>query len=263
MIEEFMVLANGTVATEYFRKQIPYIYRVHMRPEPEKMLELAEFLRGFGIKLSRDPNSVRPLDLAKILIEVKGRPEENLVSKIVLRSMQKAEYRAESLGHFGLALRHYCHFTSPIRRYPDLFIHRIMKEDIHGYLTARRIQDLRGRASKGAYKSSASEQNAVEAEREADRVKMAEYMAGHIGESFPAVISGVMPFGVFAALENTVEGLIRMKDINDDYYEYSAEEYLVRGRLSGRELRLGDRLTITVKSVDVDARKIDFIPADQ
>ncbi|MDR0519895.1 MAG: RNB domain-containing ribonuclease, partial [Clostridiales Family XIII bacterium] len=165
-------------------------------------------------------------------------------------------------GHFGLALRHYCHFTSPIRRYPDLFIHRVIKENIGGGLTARRVQDLRGRAAKAAYKSSIAEQNAVEAEREADRMKMVEYMANHVGESFPAVVSGVMPFGVFAELENTIEGLVRVRELDDDYYEYSEEEYLLRGRLSGREIRLGDRLVVTVKRVDIAAREIDFVIAE-
>jgi ribonuclease R len=178
---------------------------------------------------------------------------------VTLRSMQKAEYDTDSGGHFGLALRHYCHFTSPIRRYPDLFVHRVIKEDIHGYLTARRARDLRGRASRAAWVSSVTEQAAVDAEREADRVKMAEYMASRVGESFPAVISGVTSFGLFAQLENTVEGLIRMRDLDDDYYEYSEEEYLLRGRLSGRELRLGDRLTVTVKAVDAANREIDFV----
>ncbi|MDR3225738.1 MAG: RNB domain-containing ribonuclease [Clostridiales Family XIII bacterium] len=260
IIEEFMVLANETVATAYFGKQFPFVYRIHARPEADRILALAEFLREFDIRLSRDPGSVRPMDLARVLKSVKGKPEENMISEIVLRAMQKAAYSPDSLGHFGLALRHYCHFTSPIRRYPDLFIHRVMKEDIHSGLTAHRVQDLRGRAAKAAYKSSVSEQNAVEAEREADRMKMAEYMAQHIGENFPAVISGVTSFGVFAELENTIEGLIRMRDFDDDYYEYSEEEYLLRGRLSGRELRLGDRLTVTVKSVNIDAREIDFVP---
>jgi ribonuclease R len=259
LIEEFMVLANETVATEYFGKQRPFIYRVHARPDPDRMRELSEFLRGFELKLSRDPGSVRPLDLARILRRVKGRPEENLISEVTLRSMQKAEYSPDSGGHFGLALRHYCHFTSPIRRYPDLFVHRVIKEDIHGYLTARRARDLRGRASRAAWVSSVTEQAAVDAEREADRVKMAEYMASRVGESFPAVISGVTSFGLFAQLENTVEGLIRMRDLDDDYYEYSEEEYLLRGRLSGRELRLGDRLTVTVGAVDAANREIDFV----
>jgi ribonuclease R len=261
LIEEFMLLANETVATEYFGKQRPFVYRVHARPDAEKMRELAEFLRGFDIRLSRDHSSVRPADLAGILKQVEGRPEENIVSEVILRSMQKAEYSADSTGHFGLALRHYCHFTSPIRRYPDLFIHRVIKEDIRGWLTARRIQDLRGRASRAALKSSLAERTAVEAEREADRMKMAEYMALHLGERFPAVVSGVTSFGIFCELENTVEGLIRMRDLDDDYYEYSEEEYLLRGRLSGREIRLGDRLDVIVKAVDIDAREIDFAPA--
>jgi ribonuclease R len=255
-----MVLANEAVATAYFRKQRPFIYRVHAKPEPDRMRELAEFLRGFDLRLGRDPGGVRPLDLAKVLKRASGRPEENLVSEVLLRSMQKAEYSPDSLGHFGLALRHYCHFTSPIRRYPDLFVHRVVKEDMHGRLTARRLRDLRGRAARAAHASSQTEQTAVEAEREADRAKMAEYMSSRVGESFPAVISGVTSFGVFVELENTIQGLIRMRDLDDDYYEYSEGEYLLRGRLSGKELRLGDRLVAKVKSVDVANREINFVP---
>jgi ribonuclease R len=260
LIEEFMVLANETVAKEYFRGHLPFIYRVHERPDADRMTELSEFLRGFGLYLGRNPDSVRPLDIARVLAKVRGRPEENLISEVVLRSMRKAEYSPDSLGHFGLALRHYCHFTSPIRRYPDFFIHRVIKEHLHGRLTARRARDLRGRAAKAAYLSSQAEQAVVDAEREADRLKMTEYMVPRVGESFPAVVSGVTSFGVFVELENTVEGLIRMRDLDDDYYEYSEEEYLLRGRLSGRELRLGDRLTVTVKSANIRDREINFTP---
>jgi ribonuclease R len=258
LIEEFMVLANETVAAEYFRKHMPFIYRVHERPDPDRMLELSEFLRGFDLRLGCEPGSVKPLDLAKIFTRIKGRPEENMVSEVMLRSMRKAEYSPDSLGHFGLALRHYCHFTSPIRRYPDLFIHRVIKEDIHGRMTSRRARDLRIRAARAAASSSATEQAAAEAEREGDRAKMVEYMVPRVGESFPAVINGVTGFGIFAELDNTINGLVHKRDLRDDHYEYSEEEYLLRGRYTGKELRLGDRLTVTVKSVDVINRSIDF-----
>jgi ribonuclease R len=260
LIEEFMVLANETVATVYYGRRLPFIYRVHERPEPDRMYQLAEFLRGFDLRIGREPDKVRPSDLSKLIAQVKGRPEESVVSEVVLRSMQKAEYSPDSPGHFGLALDRYCHFTSPIRRYPDLFIHRVIKEDINGFLTARRISDLRGRADRAARASSAAEQRAVEAEREADRLKITEYMAPRVGESFPAVISGVTSFGIFARLGNTAEGLVRRRDLQDDRYEYSESEYLLRGERTGKTLRLGDSIVVTVRAVDVISRSINFVP---
>jgi ribonuclease R len=186
-----------------------------------------------------------------------------MVRVLLLRAMQKAVYDVESRGHFGLALRHYCHFTSPIRRYPDLFIHRVIKEQIASRrgIPARRRTKLRSLAVEAAAQSSRKEQAAAETEREADRIKMAEYMLSHIGETFDAVISGVASFGIFAELENTVEGRIGLSDLDDDYYLYEPENLCLTGRLSGRRLRLGDRIRVVVKGASPEDGQVDFTPA--
>jgi ribonuclease R len=258
LIEEFMLLANETVAKEYFNKKLPFVYRVHEKPNAEKMSEFKQFISGFGIKLKGNVSGIKPKELNEILNKIHGSPEEKVISTVMLRAMQKAGYNTECLGHFGLALKYYCHFTSPIRRYPDLIIHRIIKESLNGEMSSRRKKTLQEKTQFAARHSSETEKLAVELEREVEKMKKAQYMSYHVGEEFDAVISGVTSFGLFAELDNTVEGLIRMDDLIDDYYEYIPEKYELKGRRHGRSYVLGDKIRVKVKSVDVENQEIDF-----
>jgi ribonuclease R len=253
-----MLLANETVAEHFYYSRSPFVYRVHERPDPEKMAEFGSFIAEFGLQLKGNPAGIRPRELSRLLHQIEGKPEENIISSILLRSMRKAAYSAECLGHFGLALKYYCHFTSPIRRYPDLIIHRIIKESLTGPLPSKRIKSYKLRVANAAQLSSEREQQAVELEREAEKLKKTELMVGEVGRQYTAVISGVTSFGIFAALENTIEGLIRMEELYDDYYEHDPKRYRLVGRDSGRVYALGDRLKIAVKSADVDNREINF-----
>lgn len=260
LIEEFMLLANETVAKEYAIKKIPFVYRVHEKPDSEKMAEFKQFISGFGIKLKSNPSGVNPKELNEILKKIEGTPEEKVISTVMLRAMQKAGYDTDCQGHFGLALKYYCHFTSPIRRYPDLIIHRIIKETIRHKLTPKRKRQLTEKTAFAAKHSSETEKQAVELEREVEKMKKAEYMSYNIGKEYEAVISGVTSFGIFAELENTVEGLIRMDDLSDDYYDYISEAYCLKGKRTGKAYTLGDRIKIRVKGVNVENREVDFEP---
>ncbi|MDR2156327.1 MAG: ribonuclease R, partial [Clostridiales Family XIII bacterium] len=230
MIEEFMVLANETVAKAFCLARLPFVYRVHERPDAEKMREFMKFIAGFGLKPKGNPAKVKPLALSELLRSVEGSPCERIISKVCLRSMQKAVYGVECLGHFGLALKYYCHFTSPIRRYPDLMIHRIIKESLGGKLPAKRLRSLKTAVAEVAARASATEQRAVMLEREVEKRLKTEYISRYIGREYDAVISGVTSFGLFAELENTVEGMIGLNTLDDDYYDYEAEHYRIVGR---------------------------------
>lgn len=258
LIEEFMLLANETVAKEFAEKKLPFVYRVHEKPDPEKMSEFKKFISGFKIKIKGNPNSVSPKELNEVLKKVEDTPEEKVITTVMLRTMQKAVYDTECLGHYGLAFKYYTHFTSPIRRYPDLMIHRIIKESIHEKIDNRRKRKLAEKAEYVAKHSSETEKQAVELEREVEKMKKAEYMSYHIGEEYYAVVSGVTSFGMFAELGNTVEGLIRMDDLTDDYYEFIPEKYELRGEHSGKTYTLGDKIEIRVKAVSTENREIDF-----
>ena len=258
MIEEFMLLANECVAEEYCRGEFPFVYRVHERPDAERMTEFKTFIGGFGLTLKSDPANVRPAALNELLSAIKGKPYENVVNTVTLRSMQKAFYSAECKGHFGLALRYYCHFTSPIRRYPDLLVHRVIKENLRGGIAAERRGILRERAETAALRSSETERRAIELERDVEKRKKAEYMSYRIGECHDAVISGVSSFGFFAGLANTVEGLVHMNTLTDDYYIYDPAHYRLVGERTGRVFALGDTVRIRVTKVDVGRREIDF-----
>lgn len=259
MIEEFMLLANETVAEHFCHMQIPFVYRVHERPELEKMNELELFLSGFGIRMGARAGEVRPAHLADILRQIKGRPCENAVSTVMLRSMQKAAYDPECKGHFGLALRYYCHFTSPIRRYPDLMIHRIIKEHLHGRIDAKRAAQLERKTGSVADTSSFCERQALELERDVEKMKKAEYMSHHIGEEADGIISSVTTFGVFVQLENTVEGLVRYEDIGDDFYDFDEKHYCAVGRNFGRKFAIGDKMHVKVKTVDLESYEVYFV----
>ena len=261
MIEEFMLLANETVAEHFYWMEVPFLYRVHEKPETEKIESLKIFLRSFGILLRGNRSSIHPRAISSILQQVKGKPSENVVSSVTLRSMQKAYYSTSCEGHFGLALKYYCHFTSPIRRYPDLMIHRIIKAVLHHGVDGRLTKHFAKAAAEAADLSSAAERKAIEAEREVEKMKKAEYMSYHVGEVFDGIISGVTGFGLYVQLENTIEGLVRIDSLYDDYYDYDAEQYALKGRRNGKIYKLGDTARIFVDNVNTDRGEIDFLLA--
>ena len=258
IVEEFMLIANETIAEHFFWMEIPFVYRVHEAPSLEKMEEFKRFIGSFGLTLKGNLESIHPKALNEIIKSVEGRPEEHVVNTVMLRSMKKAFYGTECDGHFGLGVKYYCHFTSPIRRYPDLMIHRIIKESINGKLDAKRMKVLRRRTERAALLSSATERQAIELEREVEKLKKAEYMTYHVGESYDGIINGVASFGFFVEIENTIEGMVRVDHLNDDYYDYEAPKYRLIGRRTNRIYTLGDKVTIKVHSVDLQNREINF-----
>ena len=265
IIEEFMLAANETVARHLAMLQWPCVYRVHEVPAEDKMEGLAKLLQSFNVKLRIPKNGqVRPKDVQDALAEMKERPEERLVNTVALRCMRQAVYQTENVGHFGLAAEYYCHFTSPIRRYPDLLVHRILHAwlkdpDLTRHLPALSEENLESMAEH----SSLQERNAAEAERETVDLKKAEYMLDHIGETFEGVISGVASFGMFVELPNGVEGLVHMSSLMDDYYEYVEDRYCLTGTHTGNTYRLGDTVEIEVLQVNMEDRSVDFIMAGE
>ncbi|MBQ6495963.1 MAG: ribonuclease R [Firmicutes bacterium] len=258
LIEEFMLLANETIAEHFKWLEAPFIYRVHEKPEPDKMERLRVFLQSFGIPFRSSTDKVHPKTISNILKSVQGAPFENVINTVTLRSMQKAYYSTSCDGHFGLALDDYCHFTSPIRRYPDLMIHRIIKSVINEGPTGKSFRHFEALVQEAADHSSAAERRAIEAEREVEKLKKAEYMAGKVGQIFDGIVSGVTGFGMFVQLDNTIEGLVPIEELFDDYYEYIPEMYMLQGTQTGRRYQLGDRVVIMVESVDLPRREINF-----
>ncbi len=259
IIEEFMIVANETVAETYFHRDVPFIYRIHEKPLEEKILELQEFLGPMGYTIKERADKVHPGSFQKLLAEIKDQPEERLISTVVLRSLQHARYDTENLGHFGLASSYYSHFTSPIRRYPDLAIHRVIKDLIHQpYLKEEKEKKLFQRLNGYANQSSLRERIAEEAEREAVDVKMVQYMADHVGKEFPGFISGVSSFGFFVELDNTVNGLVHVSNLEDDYYEYHENRKCLMGQRGKRLFKLGDKVLVKVSHVNIDAHLIGF-----
>ncbi|NLG37044.1 MAG: ribonuclease R [Clostridiales bacterium] len=262
MIEEFMLCANETVAAWLWNMGMPAVYRIHENPDPDKMKELALFAEFLGHRLSVRPGDVQPGDMQALLRSAHNTPEENILSRIVLRSMRKARYSPENKGHFGLAAANYCHFTSPIRRYPDLFVHRVVHAVLAGSITPSWLEAQAVRAAEAARQSSEREIAAQEAERAADDLKMTEYMSKHVGEVFDAIISGVTEFGLFVELPSTVEGLVRMTSLDDDYYIYDEKRYCLTGRRTRRTYRLGDPVQVECMGTDLAQRRIEFEMAD-
>lgn len=261
MIEEFMLAANETVAEHFHWLKVPFLYRIHEDPDSEKLLYFMQFITNFGYVVKGKGNTVHPRALQSLLEEIKGAKEETVISTVMLRSMKQARYDAESLGHFGLAAEFYSHFTSPIRRYPDLVIHRIIREVINNGgsgLADHRQEYLASRMPDIAQQSSERERLAVDAERETDSLKKAEYMLDKIGEEFEGIISSVTSFGMFVELENTVEGLIRLSDLSDDYYHFHEMQLALIGERTSRIFRIGDEVKIRVARVNLDERTIDF-----
>ena len=258
MIEEFMLLANETVANHARQMGIPFLYRVHETPDKEKLQQLNTFLHtlGYGIK---SLNNLRPATLQKVLLASKGTKEEAVISRVTLRSLRKARYAPECLGHFGLAMADYCHFTSPIRRYPDLTVHRLLKAMLHGELDEKQRADWAQRMEEIAQHCSQRELAALEAERAADDLKKCEYMKDRIGTVETGIISGVAQYGFFVQLPNTVEGMVRIGSMEDDYYILDEQNYRMVGRSTGKVYRLGDQVTIRVTGADLETGNVDFV----
>ena len=257
IIEEFMLACNETVSEHMFWTHVPFIYRIHEEPDEEKLKAFTEFSfnLGYPVKLFA---GVQPKLLQEILEKVKGQPAEPVLSKLLLRSMVQARYAPENVGHFGLAATYYSHFTSPIRRYPDLQIHRIIKEFLNGKLDDKRARQLIPIVSEASKQASEMERVAVDAERELDALKKAEYMAGHIGETFEGIISSVTNFGLFVELPNTIEGLIHITSLYDDYYAYDDRYMTLIGERTGKKFTLGEKINVLVSNVNLDSREIFF-----
>ena len=262
LIEDFMLIANETVAEDYFWQEIPFVYRTHDKPDSEKIAKLSTFINNFGYTLHIGADEVHPKELQKLLMKVDGTDEESLISRLTLRSMKQARYTTACTGHFGLAANYYCHFTSPIRRYPDLQIHRIIKENIRGRMNDNRREHYESILDAVAKQASETERRAEEAERETVKLKKCEYMSNHIGECFEGVISGVTEWGFFVELPNTVEGLVRVTDLTDDFYEFYEDTYELAGTATNKRYKLGQKITVVVDSTDKIMRTIDFKPAE-
>lgn len=262
IIEEFMLICNETIAEYISWNEVPFIFRVHEEPSVEKLLEFNEFIHNFGYHIKGIKGEVHPKALQALLEKIQGTREEGIISTVMLRSLQKAKYSCENHGHFGLATKHYTHFTAPIRRYPDLMIHRIIKDFINGRLDEKRINLLYEKLPDLADHCSHRERVAEEAERETDKLKKAEYMLDKIGMEFEGIISGVTNYGFYVALDNTVEGLVRVSALDDDYYVYNEKHYCLIGERTRRIYRLGDTVKIRVIHVDISSRSIDFVLAE-
>ncbi len=259
IIEEFMLKANETVAKEYAEKHLPFVYRIHEKPAVDKIKDFNAFAATFGVHALLDlEGKVKPKDLQNILHEVKGKEEEDVISKVMLRSMKQARYAPSNDGHFGLAANYYTHFTSPIRRYPDLQIHRIIKMDLHGALNAKKIAELKQTVESVSMLSSERERNAELAERDFEDLRKAQYMENFIGRTFEGKISSITNFGMYVLLPNTVEGLVRLNTLVDDYYIYNEEQFSLEGRNSKRIFRIGMKVNVVLDYVKPDIREIGF-----
>ena len=259
MIEEFMLVANETVAEHFYWLQLPFVYRIHETPSAEKMEDLKKFISTFGYTIKGDMENVHPKEIQGIVEKIKGTKEEESISTIALRSMKQAKYSPQCIGHFGLAAKYYCHFTSPIRRYPDLQIHRIIKEQLNNKINNKRQEQLAHIVEYASTQSSERERAAELAERDVHDFYKACYMADKVGQEFDGVVSSVTSFGMFVELENTVEGLIRLANMRDDYYIFDQERYTIIGERTHKTFKIGDTVRIKVDNVNVDFREIDFM----
>ena len=260
IIEQFMLTANETVAEKFYWLEAPFIYRVHEVPDEEKIAELNKFLWNLGYKIKGNKDNIHPKAFAEVLEKVKGKPEERVVSNLILRTLKVARYEAENKGHFGIASKYYCHFTSPIRRYPDLFIHRIISKYLEEnyQLKENEIEKYSSQAVKYAERSSEREKIAQKVERDADAIKKAEYMQSKIGEEYEGIISSITSFGMFVELPNTVEGLIRFDDLGNEYFIYDEEKKTLQGEKSKKIYKIGDSIKVRVIFADKLTRKVDF-----
>ena len=261
IIEDFMLMANETIAEDYFWQELPFLYRTHDYPDPEKMKRLGTFINNFGYTIRTQNGEVHPKELQKLLDKIEGTPEEALISRLTLRSMKQAKYTTVCTGHFGLAANYYTHFTSPIRRYPDLQIHRIIKENLRRGVSDRRFAHYDSILPEVAVQCSSMERRADEAERETDKLKKCEYMSKRIGKEYDGVISGVTNWGLYVELPNTVEGLIRVNDLTGDYFVFDEEHMELVGEMTRKSYKLGQKIRVQVADTDKLTRTIDFIPA--
>lgn len=263
IIEDFMLIANETIAEDFFWQEIPFVYRTHENPDPEKIQKLGIFINNFGYSIKVSQEEIHPKEIQKLMSKIEDTPEEPLISRLALRSMKQAKYTTSNEGHFGLATKYYCHFTSPIRRYPDLQIHRIIKENIKKGLNEKRVRHYDKILPEIALQSSHLERRADESEREVEKLKKAEYMKQFIGEEFEGIISGITTWGMYVELPNTIEGMIKVTALKDDYYYYDEEKYIMIGEHTKKIYRLGERIKIKVVQVDKLTRIIDFELAEE
>ncbi len=258
IIEEFMLCANETVAEEYYWNEIPFLYRSHENPDPEKIQSLSVFVNNFGYSIRKNADGIRPKELQKLLKKISGTQEETLISKLTLRSMQRARYTTECKGHFGLAAKYYCHFTSPIRRYPDLQIHRIIKDNLHGRMDDGRLAHYGSILDGVADQTSKTERRADDAERDTDKLKMTQYMEAHIGEEFDGVISGMTSWGIYVELPNTIEGMVSVSALKDGHYTFDENHYEMVNNVTNNTYVLGQKVRVKVVNTDRVLRTIDF-----
>ena len=260
IIEDFMLMANETVAKEYCKEGVPFVYRTHETPDPDKIESLLMLLHNQGIKVQKAKEKITPKEIQRILEEIEGMPNEAQISRLTLRTMKQAKYTTLCSGHFGLAAKYYCHFTSPIRRYPDLQIHRIIKDNLRGRLErAGKTEHYQEILDEVARQSSVCERRAQEAERESDKLKKAEYMSYHLDEEFEGIISGVTGWGMYVELPNTVEGLVHVNTLRDDYYVLDQDAYELRGEMTKKVYRLGQKVRVRVEDADPMMKTVDFV----
>lgn len=258
IIEDFMLAANETVAEDYFWQEMPFVYRTHDVPDSEKIKRLSTFINNFGYCLKSSQEEIHPKELQKLLSKIAGTPAENLISRLTLRSLKQAKYTTACTGHFGLAAKYYCHFTSPIRRYPDLQIHRIIKDNLRGRMNDNKIAHYNAILTEVAKRSSELERRAEEAERETDKLKKTQYMLNYIGEEFEGVISGMNQWGIYVELPNTIEGMVHVSTLKDDFYAYNEGTFEMVGERFNKHYKLGQTVKIRVINADVLRRTIDF-----
>lgn len=264
IIEDFMLVANETIAEDFFWRESPFVYRTHEEPDPEKIQKLGIFINNFGYSIKMNQEEIHPKELQKLIQKIEGTQEEVLISRLTLRSMKQARYTTSCDGHFGLATKYYCHFTSPIRRYPDLQIHRIIKESLKAGLSEKRTKHYEKILPDISIQSSHLERRADEAEREVEKMKKAEYMKQFIGETFEGIISSITTWGMYVELPNTVEGMIKVTSLKDDYYYYDEEKYMMVGEHTKKAYKLGEKIEVVVAGVDKLTRTIDFeIPVEE
>lgn len=259
LIESFMLLANETIAQHFYWLELPFLYRTHDTPDPEKIAKLSTFIYNFGYKIKMRKEEIHPKEIQKLLGKIVGTPQEDLISRLALRSMKQAKYTIDCSGHFGLACPYYCHFTSPIRRYPDLQIHRIIKDYLRGRLKRAKVEHYEEILPQVANHCSKRERLADEAERETNKLKKAQYMEQHIGECFEGIISSITEWGIYVELENTIEGMIHVSKLPGDYFEYDEEHYEMVGKKTNARYELGQKVKIEVHEVDTVLRTIDFL----
>lgn len=259
MIEEFMLVCNETIAENSFWQEMPFMYRSHQEPDEDKLEKMEQFLRGFGYYLRKKDGEIHPRELQKVLQKAEETDEERIITRMVLRSMMQARYTAENGGHFGLAAKYYCHFTSPIRRYPDLEIHRMIKKMLHGELDEKASAYYRRKMPDWAKYCSKQERVAEDAERDTDALKKVEFMEDKVGQIYEGIISGVTNWGIYVELPNTIEGMVALSQMDDDYYEFDEKKMLVFGKRTKKSYRLGDKVVVSVAKVDRMMGTIDFV----